>query len=239
MATNDKENTEVENTKAAGGEFDFDEFRSQASNVFEKNKNIIIGAFVVLLLLIGGLYYYFIMYKGPMQRDAQIDIYKAQAQLERGSEDVAVAGDDAQDVMGLTDVIGEYGGTSAANNAHYQIGVVMMKRGDYEQAIKFLSGYSSNDPVTQALAYGLLGDAYSSMAQPDGEKALAQYEKAATHTKNEAVASQFLRKAGLWCESQNQLEKAAEFYKRLEKEYPQAAQQMSIEKDIIRVTKQY
>ncbi|MCH2045141.1 MAG: tetratricopeptide repeat protein [Saprospiraceae bacterium] len=237
MATNDKENKEVENKNVASGEFDFDEFRSQASNVFEKNKNIIIGAFAIILILIVGLYYYFVMYKGPMQEDAQINIYKAQAQMERGSQDIAVGGD--ENVVGFTEIIEEYSGTPAANNAHYQIGVAMMKRGDYDKAITFFSEYSSNDPITQALAYGLLGDAYSSLAEPDVEKALAQYEKAANHTKNEAVASQFLRKAGLWCEVQNQLDKAADFYKRLKKEYPQAAQQMSIEKDIIRVTKQY
>ena len=50
-----------------------------------------------------------------MEKDSQIEIYKAQAQMEQDSLDVAVKGD--ANVTGFTDIIRDYGGTSAANNA--------------------------------------------------------------------------------------------------------------------------
>lgn len=239
MSTNDKESKKAQANKLAKGEFDFDEFREKASKLFNRHRSVIIGAFVAVFLIIGGLYYYFIGYKYPMEKEAQVKVYKAQAQFEQDSIEVAVKGDANRGITGFTEVIEDYGGTVAANNTHYQVGVAMIKKGQFEDAIKFLSKYSSKDPITQAMAYGLIGDAYSSLDQADVEQALNQYEKAANHTRNPAVASLFLKKAALWCEEQKDTAKATNFYKRIQTEYPDLAERMEIEKDLIRLTKMY
>ena len=47
--------------------------------------------------------------------------------------------------LGMLDVIEEFSGTNAANLAHYYSGMMYLNMKDYQNSIKYLSKFSSND----------------------------------------------------------------------------------------------
>ena len=74
---------------------------------------------------------------------------------------IALNGDDLN--MGMLDVIEEFSGTNAANLAHYYTGMMYLNMNDYQNSIKFLSKFNSNDILLSSLATGSIGDAFAEL----------------------------------------------------------------------------
>lgn len=225
------------------GDLDMDELKSTAQDWFEKNKNLIYGGITVVLILIAGLYWYFVMHKGPQEIAAKQELYKAQQSFDQDSFSLAlngrpvVAGQQG-DFLGLLKIIENYGGTTSGNLAYYYAGTSFMHLNQFDQAIKFLENYSGEDDATQAMAYGMIGDAKSEKGDIDG--ALSYYKKAANYApENQAISPYFLRKAGLLSEKQGKAGEAKAYYEQIKNDFPKVAVQMAIEKDIIRVSDTY
>jgi TolA-binding protein len=218
-------------------EFDLDEFRDQAVGTFEKYKNLIYGGILLIVLIAGGFYVYTQMYMGPRKENANNEIFRAQRYFEIDSFQLALNGRQLPgqqgNFMGFLDIIQEFGGTPAANTAHYYAGASLLHIGKYEEAIKYLKAYSGKDGLTQSAAYAMIGDAQSELGQK--ADAISMYLKAADNYPNPATSPIYLRKAGLLSELEGKAEEALKYYERVENEYPQTAQTMNISKDIIRV----
>lgn len=224
------------------GDLDIEELKHSAQDWFEQNKNLIYGGIAVVLLLVVGLYWYFVMHKGPQEAMAQQELYKAQQSFDQDSFAVALNGRNVVgqqgNFIGLLKLIEDYGGTASGNLAYYYAGTSFMHLGNFDQAIKFLENYSGEDEVTQAMAYGMIGDAKSEKGDMEG--ALSYYKKAANYSpKNQAISPYFLRKAGLLSEKQGNTADAKAYYEQIKNDYPETATQMAIEKDIIRVSDSY
>lgn len=218
-------------------EFDLDEFRDNAVGTFEKYKNLIYGGILLIVLIGGGFYVYSQMYMGPRKENANNEIYRAQRYFEIDSFQLALNGRELPgqqgNFMGFLDIIQEYGGTPAANSAHYYAGASLLHIGKFDEAIKYLKAYKGKDGLTQAAAYSMMADAKSELKETDA--AIKMYVKAADHYPNPATSPIYLRKAGLLSEVEGKAEEALKYYERVEKEYPQTAQTMNISKDIVRV----
>ncbi|MCG9973149.1 tetratricopeptide repeat protein [Christiangramia crocea] len=121
---------------------------------------------------------------------------------------------------GFLDIIENYGGTDAANLAHYNAGFAFLRTGKYQEAIEQLEDFSSDDEVLAALATGGIGDAFMQLDQPN--EALGYYEKAAEMRSNSFTTPRFLLKAAITAIKLGDADTAEEYLLQIEDEYPDA-----------------
>jgi tetratricopeptide (TPR) repeat protein len=227
-----------EPTKVQVQEFDIDAFKNNAISTFEKYKKIIYGLLVGLVLLIGGLYVYFFMYMGPREKRAEEEIFRAEYYFGVDSFSLALSGRNQPgqqgNFTGLLDFITEFKGTSAAKRASFMAGAALLHTGKYQDAVKYLSSFSSKDKLIQAQAYGMLGDAKSELNEMD--EALKYYLKAADHYPNDLTSPIQLRKAALlYSDVKKNNAEALKLLERIKKEYPKTAERIYVDKDIARL----
>jgi tetratricopeptide (TPR) repeat protein len=185
----------------------------------KKNQNLVLGVGAALALAIAGVFGY-TYYIESQNEAAQNDMFQAIFYFESDSLNLALNGDGNN--YGFLEIIDEYGGTEAANLAHYYAGVSYLKQGQYSDAVDHLSDFSSSDLLVQARAYALIGDAY--MEQENFQQAADYYEQAANYKPNEFFTPQYLVKAGLAYESMGDFSAAADSYGRIVEEYPESAE---------------
>lgn len=196
----------------------------------EKNQKlltIIIGAIVLVVL---GYFGFQRFYIAPREKEAQSQMFMAQKYFEQDSLKKALNGDG--NYLGFLSIIDDYSMTTAANLSHYYAGLIYLKQGDFNTAITQLKKFSSDDEFIGPMATGAIGDAY--MELKDTKKAIDYYLKAADQKTNDLTSSQFLLKAGWALELSGDYNKAAETYKRIQKEFPKSMESRDIEKYIAR-----
>ncbi|MDX1762103.1 MAG: tetratricopeptide repeat protein [Christiangramia sp.] len=186
---------------------------------------IIVGVAIVAVLGYLG-YNRFIL--EPNQNEAanemsQAQDYMASALRANGAQsdslyNLALNGGEGK--YGFLDIIDNYGGTDAANLAHYNAGFAYLRTGKYQEAIEQLESFSSDDEIFSALATGGIGDAFMQLEQP--EEALGYYEKAAEMRSNSFTTPRFLLKAAITAIQIGDADAAEEYLLEIEDEYSEA-----------------
>lgn len=215
-------------------EFDGAPSSSTTPDFINQNRNLIfigVGALIVIAAL---AYVYFVFYMGPKEERAKKEMFRAEYYFAQDSFQLALTGRTGE-FKGLLDIIDEYGGTEGANLASYYAGTSYLYIGEYDFAIKFLGDYSSSDEVTQAMAYGMIGDAY--VEKGENEQAIQQYEKAAKLEDNDVISPYYLHKAGMVSELLNKPEEAKAYYERITENYAESAIVEAAEKDLVRLNR--
>ncbi len=201
-----------------------DEGASKTEAWVSKNQNYILGVIgVVAVGLIGYLAYNQFVQK-PKDANAANELYYPQqyfdqaltATTEKDSlYNLALNG--AEGKYGFLDIIDEYPGTKAANLASYSAGMAFLNMQKYDDAIAYLSDFSSDDAILGAMAKGGLGDAFMQLNQP--AEALGYYEAALAHSINDFTTPKFLYKAGVTSMELGQNEKALQYFQRVKDEF--------------------
>lgn len=183
----------------------------------KKNRNVLIGLFAVIAAAIVGGFLYF-NYRNTQNTEAQAAMFQAVYYFEADSLNAALKGDGQY--KGLLAVADQYGNTKAGNLAKFYAGVALLKQGKYQDALKYLEDYKSDDLILQGRAYALQGDANLEL----GKKAEAAelYTKAADYKGNEFFSPQYLLKAGIAHELNNNYKAALDVYNRIINSYVNA-----------------
>lgn len=177
-----------------------DETASKTEDWVAKNQKIIIGFVGAITLVTVGYFAYQKFIAGPKEEDAANEMFVAQSNFEKATNGVAsdslykLSLNGSEGKFGFVKIADEYSGTDAGNLANYYAGLAYLNIGKYDEAISFLSKFSSKDIMLSALAKGAIGDAYSQKKQP--KEALDYYVKAAETNKNDFTTPRFLMKAG-------------------------------------------
>ena len=195
----------------------------------KKSISIIVGAVLVVIL---GYFGYTNLIVKPQEENAIREMYMAERYFQMDSVNLAINGDGQ--FMGFQEIIDNYGSSSSANRAHYYLGMCYMKKGEWDNAIEYLSGYDAEDDVTGALALGAIGDA--NLEKGNNEEALNYYMKAVDWDKNQFTAAIFLLKAATVKELQNDYKGATDLYERIKKDYPQSTEARDVDRYIARAT---
>lgn len=199
----------------------------------DHNHNLILYALGGVALLILGWWGYKKMIVEPKQREAVSAMWQAEMMFERDSFKLALEnpGADAEGFQSLAD---RYSGTAAGNTAAYCAGICFLQTGDFDNAIKYLDDCSPSSDLMAAVRNGALGDAYSE--KKDFAKALDYYEKAVNATKNDVLATYYLKKLGMLNEYQGNKDAALKAYDRIRRDYPNQQSQdwREVEKYIYR-----
>ncbi|QYA27010.1 tetratricopeptide repeat protein [Gramella sp. MT6] len=195
--------------------------------VADNQKYIYIIVGVAIVAVLGYLGYNRFVLE-PKQNEAanemsQAQDYMASALRANGAQsdslyNLALNGGEGK--YGFLDIIDNYGGTDAANLAHYNAGFAYLRTGKYQEAIEQLEGFESDDEIFAALATGGIGDAFAQLEQP--EEALNYYEKAAEMRSNSFTTPRFLLKAAITAIKIGDADAAEGYLLEIEDEYPEA-----------------
>jgi TolA-binding protein len=201
---------------------------SRTEQYIEENQKSLTIIILAIVVVVGGYLGYKKFYLEPTNREAQTDMYIAEQYFEQDSFKLALNGDGQN--YGFIEIIDEYGVTKTANLAHYYAGICFLRTGKFEEAIKHLEKFDSDDIMVESMALGAMGDCYMELGNK--EKAAALYLKAGTRKKNSFITPIFLKKAGMVLEDLKKYDKALKAYQIIEKDYPETEEGKIIEKYI-------
>ncbi len=204
---------------------------SQTEQFIEDNQKMLIIIALALILVVGGYWGLKKLYFQPLEQEAENSIYAAQNYFDKDSFNLALNGDGNN--LGFLEIIDEYSSTNPGNLANYYAGICYLNLGDYEQAIDYLSSFSTDDELVTATANGSLGDANLELGNK--EKAVNYYKKA-IEVDNEVTAPSYLIKLGLLYEDMGNNEEAVKTYSKIKHNYKNSAEARQIDKYITRAT---
>ncbi|HPE84283.1 MAG TPA: hypothetical protein PLV43_11250, partial [Aequorivita sp.] len=167
----EKEKQLEENSTTAEVFNTLDQGASRTEAWVEKNQKGILGFIIVVAVGVLGYFAYHQYIKGPKETEAMNEMFQAQSYWEQAL--TAPAKDSLYNLSlqggegkyGFIDIIENYGGTNAANLAHYYAGMAYLNTNKYQEAIAQLDKFSSDDDILAPLAKGAIGDAFAQLGQ--------------------------------------------------------------------------
>ncbi|HEX8018213.1 MAG TPA: tetratricopeptide repeat protein [Flavobacterium sp.] len=207
-----------------------DETASRTEDWVAKNQKIIIGLVAGIAVVTIGYLAYQKFIEAPKQDEAANEMFVAQQNFQKATDGVAsdslykLSLNGSEGKFGFVKIADEYSGTDAGNLANYYAGMAYLNTGKFDEAIKYLGEFKSDDMILSALAKGAIGDAYS---QKNNQKeALDYYVKAAESNKNDFTTPRFLLKAGKTALALGQKEDALKYFTDIKENFdatPEAA----------------
>jgi tetratricopeptide (TPR) repeat protein len=205
-----------------------EEALTRTERILEKHQKNILAGIAVIVIIVLGYFSFQKYYLEPVEKEASEQMWMAEKYFGLDSLQMALDGDG--NYYGFLDIIEEYGVTKSANLASYYAGVCYLRLGQYEDAVDYLSKFSSNDQVLAPMALGAIGDAY--MELDEIGKAAGYYVDAANKEDNEFTAPVFIQKAAWAYELQEDYSKALQLQNRLKNDFPLSAEGREAEKYI-------
>lgn len=209
---------------------DINETIDKAESYVQENKKSLTIILAAVVLVVGGYFAYTNLIVAPQEKDAEKDMFTAEQYFASDSLNLALNGDGNK--MGFLQIIDNYGSSNSANIAHYYAGICYLKKGEFDNAIEFLSKYDAEDDVTGALALGGIADANLELGKKD--EALKFYKKAIDWDANQFTASVYMMKAAMVYELNGDYNSAKELYEKIKKDYPKTNEAREVEKYIAR-----
>ncbi|MCM5663817.1 tetratricopeptide repeat protein [Galbibacter mesophilus] len=210
-----------------------DESASKTEEWVASNQKYILGGIGAVVLVVLGFLGYQQFVMKPKEAEASNEMFFAQQYFDEAVNSTAkdslygLALNGADGKYGLLDIIDNYGGTKAANLAHYSAGMAYLNTQKYQEAIEYLEDFKSDDPILGALAKGGIGDAFVQLGQD--VDALEYYEKAIAHADNAFTTPKFLFKAGVLSLQEGNNEKALKYFNRIKNEYADSEEGRTID----------
>jgi len=195
----------------------------------QKSLTLIVGAIIVIIAIYLGFTNF---YLEPLEKEAHADMYMAEMYFEKDSFNLALNGDGQY--LGFLDIADEYSLTNPGNLANYYAGLCYLHTAQFEDAIEYLSDFSSDDIILSTLALGCIGDAYLELE--DNSSALKYYEKAADNASNDFTTPRYLMKQAIVLEMDEEYEDALEIYNQIKEDYSKSQIAQDIDKYIARAS---
>ncbi len=197
---------------------------------FEKNWKTVTIIVASVLVVAAGIYAYEGLYKEPQGKKAADAMFVAQQLF--AQEDYATALNGDGNNLGFAEVADSYKGTREAHLAAHYAGICMLKEGDLDGALDYLSRYKPTRGVPNAIINaqneGLKGDIY--VQKGDHATAISHFRKAVDAADNMLTAPVYLKKLGLALEATGDYAAAAVAYRRVAEDYPTSLEAREIEK---------
>ena len=201
-----------------------------AEDFFEKNKNVLSYILVGVLAVVAGYIGWNRFIIEPREKDAQAKMWTAERYFEKDSLDKAINGDG--NYPGFEEISNDFGMTQSANLAEYYLGISLLKKGQFEDAIEHLKKFSSKDQMVSAVALGAIGDANMELGKND--EALDFYLKAANKVTNDFTTPIYLMKAAVAYEEAGNYEGAVAIYEQIKEKFPKTREAQDAPKYLAR-----
>jgi tetratricopeptide (TPR) repeat protein len=203
-----------------------------AEQFWVKNSKMILIALSAVILLVAGYLIYESQFKAPEELKAADAMWKAEDYYRKDSARLALNGDGQN--SGFLKIISRYSGTKAAHLARFYAGSSYLKLGDFNNAIKYLKDFTTEDKLIMVRATGLLGDAYAETGKKN--EAVAEYKKAGTLFPDDNFNSpEYLFRAGLLYQDLGKNKEAVEMYRIIKDKYHSTERGADIDKYLARL----
>lgn len=195
---------------------------AKVKGFWEKYSKPLMIVSLLLIAVIGGWYGYQHFIVKPKEDKAVEAMFRAEEYFRNDSLTLALNGDGQN--LGFEKVADKFSGTKAGELAEYYAGTCHLRLNNYEKAVKYLKGFSSNSDLIQARAYKMLGDAYAE--QGKNEDALSSYKKAARQfAKDDGNSPDYLFTAAYFADRVlKNKEEAISLYKEIKEKFPSSTQ---------------
>lgn len=204
---------------------------TKTEQFLENHLNIVLyvvaGIIVVVLGVLGIQKYVF----APKNIDAKEQMFAAQNYFSKDSFNLALNGDGVS--MGFLDIIDQYGSTDAGNLAKYYTGISYLHLGEYDQAIKYLKKFDTEDILLAPLTKAAIGDAWVELGKY--EKASDAYKDALSINNNDFTTPAIKIKLALVYEAKGEVEKALIVLQEIKKDFPTSSEITTVDKTIARL----
>lgn len=232
--TEKEKNEVIEDNSTTAEVFNtLDESANKTEDWISDNQNIILSIVGAIAVGVLGYLGYDKFIAEPKAEEAMNEMYTAQKYFNE-----AVSGEEKDSLyslslngaggkFGMVDIASEYGSTPAGNLANYYAGMAYLNLKDYTNAVKYLSEFSSDDPVLEPVAKGGVGDAFVQLNQL--EDALDYYQQAISASTNDYTTPLYLFKAANVAQSLGQSDKALEYFQRIKNEFSNSEQAKNID----------
>lgn len=217
-----------ENNKEAGFE-NVESALTRTEQFIEDNQKKISIVALAIIVIVGGFWGMKKLVFQPREKKAQSEMFFAQHYFEVDSFKLALDGDGTN--AGFIEIINDFGSTKAGKLSHYYAGICYLNLGDYQNAIKHLEKFSTDEVILSAMALGATGDAY--LESGNQEKAIKLYQKA-SGVKNDMTAPYYLMKLGLLYEQAGKHGEAVKTYQTIKDEYKSSAEARQVDKYLTR-----
>lgn len=182
------------------------------------------------VILIGWGYKTFIVV--PKQKNAQVQMIRAQQYFEMDSFNLALNGDGS--FPGFKLIIDQYGGTPAGNGAKIYAGICALHLGEYQAAIDYLNKFKTSDALLNARKYGCMADAYAELGKM--AEAAGHYQKAVDAAPdNEITAPVYYFRLAKSLEATDKKNEAVKVYETLNLKFPDTYEGNIAQKEMARV----
>jgi tetratricopeptide (TPR) repeat protein len=198
-----------------------------ARDFWGKNNKTITYVLAGLVVVIGGYYAYKSFFKAPAETKATEAIWKAEDYFRQDSFQLALNGDGVN--SGFLKAITKYSGTKAGDLSKFYAGACYMQLGDFNNAVKHLKDFSTNQVEVKLRATGLLGDAYSELGKK--QDAIDQYKKAGTlFDKDDVNSPEYLFRAAMLNQELGKNKDAIELLHMIRDKYPNSQRAFEVDK---------
>jgi tetratricopeptide (TPR) repeat protein len=200
-----------------------------ARDFWGKNNKLITYAVVGLVVVIGGYFAYNNFFKGPAEAKAAEAIWKAEDYFKQDSFKLALNGDGKS--PGFLKVISAHSGTKAGNLAKFYAGACYMQLGDFNNAIKQLKDFSTDQVLFELRTAGLLGDAHSELGKK--QEAIDYYKKAGNmFDKDDVNSPEYLFRAAMLNQELGKNKEAIELLHQIKDKYPNSQRAFEVDKHL-------
>ena len=224
--------SQVPATPAPDTDFDAELALERAKDFWTRFSKPITYIGTIVIVAAAAYYSYKSFVLEPKQLKGNEAIAIAQDYFAQDSLDKALNGDGVN--PGFLRVIKTYGGTDAANLAHYYAGAIYLRKQDFPNAIKQLKDFSTNATQVQSSAYRMLGDACMDGGRK--EEGANYYKMAGSlNDKDPFTSSENLFRAALAYETIGKNDEAIALYKEVKEKYPKTDKGMLVDKYLARL----
>ena len=223
---------ELENKSATAGVFNtLDDGASKTEEWVAANQIYIFIVVGITAFFVLGYLYFDKSVQQPAEANAMNKMHYSQTYFESANQTkndslfkLSLTGTDGK--FGMIDLIENYPGTKA-NLSLYSAGMAYYNLNDFENSIKYLSQFKSEDEILGATATGSIGDSFSQLNQL--KYAMDYYEKATKYSSNDFTTPMYLLKAGNIGLDINQSKKSLNFFNRIKTEFPNSIEATGID----------
>lgn len=201
-------------------------------NYFMANQaKFLIGLGVIAVLVVG-----YILINNKKQNDnlaAANLLSKVVPLYESGSMKEAIEGVKAQNIIGLKQIVEQYGSTEQGETAKIYLANAYSVTGNLEEALKYYEDYSGSNDLLKATA--LAGKAGILQSKKEYEKASDLFMDAAHVAKENPANAEYTLKAGICLLQAGKKSEAKEIFESIKKDYKNFAPYLEIDKYLAQV----
>lgn len=190
----------------------------------EHQMKIYIGAAVFALIIVA-----VVLYSNKKENDnlmAATLLTKVIPLYDAAQYEQAIAGDKAQNITGLKEIVDRYEGTEQGETAKIYLANCYLLTGKIDEAYELYDDYGGSNPLLKATS--LAGKAAYYEAKEEYEDAAEFYRKAASVTKENPSNPEYLLKAGIALLNANQKEEAKKLFLKIQEEYKDYPQMQEV-----------